>query len=134
MTTNGNIRERFDAGPEAVGAVDDVVVVVPTVVPEPVESPTSSDFELPGRYLAVKYAASRLLAAILLVLSLPLLLVIAVWCFSRSYYFAFYVIQHYVDPGYKFAGLWDFFQYTMGRRQRPAAEEADTVGPSVRES
>lgn len=62
------------------------------------------------------------------------LLVIAVWCFSRSYYFAFYVIQHYVDPGYKFAGLWDFFQYTIGRRQRPTADEADTAETSSRES
>lgn len=45
------------------------------------------------------------------------LLVIAVWCFSRFYYFAFYVIEHYVDPGYKFAGLWDFVKYAMDRKR-----------------
>ncbi len=33
------------------------------------------------------------------------LLAIAVWCFARFYYFAFYVLQRYVDPTYKFAGL-----------------------------
>ncbi|MEM6506414.1 MAG: hypothetical protein AAF711_13310 [Planctomycetota bacterium] len=43
-----------------------------------------------------------------------LLLAIAVWCFCRFYYFAFYVIEHYVDPGYKFAGLWDFVKYALG--------------------
>ncbi|MEO0475331.1 MAG: hypothetical protein AAF085_05060 [Planctomycetota bacterium] len=47
-----------------------------------------------------------------------LLLVIAVWCFCRFYYFAFYVIQHYVDPGYKFVGLWDFLKYVLGGRER----------------
>ena len=36
------------------------------------------------------------------------LLMIAVWSFCRFYYFAFYVIQHYVDPGFRYAGLWDF--------------------------
>ena len=40
-----------------------------------------------------------------------LLLGIAIWCFARAYYFAFYVIEHYVDPGYKFAGLWAFVRY-----------------------
>ncbi len=45
-----------------------------------------------------------------------LLLVIAVWCFCRFYYFAFYVIEHYVDPTYKFAGLYDFFKYALRRK------------------
>ncbi len=47
-----------------------------------------------------------------------LLLAVAVWCFCRFYYFAFYVIEHYTDPGYKFAGLWDFVKYALGRRRR----------------
>jgi hypothetical protein len=40
-----------------------------------------------------------------------LLLGIAVWCFCRAYYFAFYVIEKYVDSGYKFSGLWSFLRY-----------------------
>jgi hypothetical protein len=36
------------------------------------------------------------------------LLAICVWCFCRFYYFAFYVIQHYVDDSFRFAGLGDF--------------------------
>jgi len=45
-----------------------------------------------------------------------LLLGIAVWCFARAYYFVFYVIEHYVDPSYKFAGLWSFVRYLRSRR------------------
>jgi len=44
------------------------------------------------------------------------LLAVAVWAFSRFYYFAFYVIEHYVDPGFKFAGLGDFAVYLLRRR------------------
>jgi hypothetical protein len=40
---------------------------------------------------------------------------IAVWCFCRSYYFAFYVIEHYVDPSYRFSGLWSFVRYLLSR-------------------
>lgn len=50
---------------------------------------------------------------------LAALLVIAVWCFCRFYYFAFYVIEHYVDSGYRFSGLWSFFGYLMSKRRRP---------------
>jgi hypothetical protein len=33
------------------------------------------------------------------------LMIIVVWSFCRFYYFAFYVIEHYVDPSYRFSGL-----------------------------
>ena len=41
------------------------------------------------------------------------LLLLAIWGFCRAYYFAFYVIQHYVDPNYKFSGLIDFAKYSF---------------------
>ena len=48
------------------------------------------------------------------------LLAVTVWCFCRFYYFAFYVIEHYVDPGYRFSGLWSFALYLLSkRRARP---------------
>jgi hypothetical protein len=49
---------------------------------------------------------------------LAALLAIAIWCFCRFYYFAFYVIEHYVDPGYRFSGLWSFFGYLISKRRR----------------
>ncbi|GIW93736.1 MAG: hypothetical protein KatS3mg110_1777 [Pirellulaceae bacterium] len=47
--------------------------------------------------------------------TVALLLGITVWAFCRSYYFAFYVIEHYVDPGYRFAGLWHFVRYSWSQ-------------------
>jgi hypothetical protein len=47
-----------------------------------------------------------------------IMLVIAIWCFCRFYYFAFYVIEHYVDPGYRFSGLWSFFGYLISKKRR----------------
>ena len=45
-----------------------------------------------------------------------LLLAFCVWSFCRLYYFAFYVIERYVDPGYKFAGLGSFLRYWLRRQ------------------
>jgi len=63
------------------------------------------------------------LAATLLVIEHPtwkvaLLLALATWCFCRFYYFAFYVIEHYVDSSYRFSGLWSFGRYLMQRRHK----------------
>jgi hypothetical protein len=44
-----------------------------------------------------------------------ILMAIAIWCFCRFYYFAFYVIEHYVDPSYRFSGLWSFVLYLFRR-------------------
>ena len=44
------------------------------------------------------------------------LLVLAIWAFCRAYYFAFYVIEHYIDNDYKFAGLIGFLRYLWRRR------------------
>ena len=44
-----------------------------------------------------------------------LLLLISIWAFCRCYYFAFYVIEHYVDSHYRFAGLWSFVRYMLKR-------------------
>lgn len=49
-------------------------------------------------------------------LYLAALLAIAIWSFCRAYYFAFYVIQHYIDPQFRFAGLLAFAQYLLSRR------------------
>ena len=33
------------------------------------------------------------------------LIVVLVWASCRFYYFLFYVLEHYVDPGLRYAGL-----------------------------
>lgn len=56
--------------------------------------------------------------AVLLLLDDPkwqtaVLLALAIWSFCRFYYFAFYVIEKYVDPNYKFSGLISFVRYLL---------------------
>jgi hypothetical protein len=46
-----------------------------------------------------------------------ILLTLAIWSFCRFYDFAFYVIEKYVDPTYKFSGLISFVRYLCGRRK-----------------
>jgi hypothetical protein len=46
-----------------------------------------------------------------------LLLGIALWACCRWYYFMFYVIQHYVDPSFRFAGLGSFVRYMLSSRR-----------------
>jgi len=45
------------------------------------------------------------------------LLAIALWGFCRWYYFMFYVVEHYVDPSFKFAGLGSFLRYVLRSRR-----------------
>jgi hypothetical protein len=63
-----------------------------------------------------------LAAAVLLFLDDPkwqtaVLLTVGIWSFCRAYYFAFYVIEKYVDPSYKFSGLISFARYCFSRRK-----------------
>jgi len=46
-----------------------------------------------------------------------LLLALAIWSFCRFYYFAFYVIEKYVDANYKFSGIFSFLQYLLRRKK-----------------
>ena len=41
------------------------------------------------------------------------LLILAIWAFARAYYFAFYVIERYIDPTYRFAGLVSVVRYVV---------------------
>jgi hypothetical protein len=78
------------------------------------------------RWLYVKGAlllGTGLLASTLLLLDHPtwrtaVLLAIMIWAFCRAYYFAFYVIQHYVNPEFRFAGLLSFFRHAVSHRSK----------------
>jgi hypothetical protein len=52
-----------------------------------------------------------------------MLLGLAIWCSARFYYFAFYVIEHYVDGQYRFAGLWSFACYVLSRSRKPIDDD-----------
>ncbi|KAA5538924.1 hypothetical protein FYK55_26165 [Roseiconus nitratireducens] len=85
------------------------------------------------------FALLGILSAGLLMAELPdlrsiSLFVLSIWAFCRAYYFAFYVIEHYVDPGYRFAGLLDFFRYAVlgeSPDRRSGEEHLDGSDPSA---
>ena len=66
-----------------------------------------------GLFVALGVLAAGLLIARTPEVGSTALLVIAIWAFCRAYYFAFYVIGHYVDSNYRFAGLLDFARYAI---------------------
>lgn len=49
---------------------------------------------------------------------IAILLLLVVWSSARLYYFMFYVIEKYVDPEYKFAGIGSFLQYLLRKNQK----------------
>ena len=46
-----------------------------------------------------------------------LLLVLAIWSFCRAYYFAFYALERYVDPSYRFSGLISLARHIWAKRK-----------------
>ena len=62
------------------------------------------------------------LASVILLVKHPsvevaVLLALTVWAFARAYYFAFYVVEHYIDADQKFAGLIPFLRYVLRQRR-----------------
>jgi hypothetical protein len=66
-----------------------------------------------GLFFFLGILASGILLAAHPDLKTAALLLLAIWGFARAYYFAFYVIEHYVDPAFKFSGLWEFARYAI---------------------
>ena len=69
--------------------------------------------KLKGFLFLIVGAAAALLVILENGVKTGILLAISIWCFCRFYYFAFYVIQHYVDEQYRFSGLWSFARYLI---------------------
>ncbi len=64
-------------------------------------------------FLILGFLAAGLILYHAPTLSVAALLCIAVWAFCRFYYFAFYVIEHYVDDNYRYSGLVSFVRYAL---------------------
>lgn len=79
------------------------------------------------KFKGILFLIVGMLASALLVLEMPtikvaVLLIIALWCFCRAYYFAFYVIEKYVDPGFRFSGLGSAVKYLCSKRNSHSPE------------
>ncbi len=51
-------------------------------------------------------------------LRVGVLLLITIWSFCRAYYFAFYVIEKYVDHRFRFSGLGSAILYLLGGHKK----------------
>ncbi len=72
---------------------------------------------------AILFLVIGLTSSILLWLEMPtfrnvLFLVLTIWAFCRAYYFAFYALEKYVDPQFKFAGLGSLVAYLFQNSRR----------------
>jgi hypothetical protein len=72
---------------------------------------------------AALFAAIGLFSGCLLWISIPtfksaVLLILCVWAFCRLYYFAFYVIERYIDPGFRFSGVIDALRYLSRSKEK----------------
>lgn len=71
-----------------------------------------------------------ILAAVILLMDQPTLrtaglLAIAIWAACRAYYFAFYVIEHYADPKFRYSGLLSLLRCVLRSRHAPDGKKAD---------
>ncbi len=78
-----------------------------------------------ARWIKIKgllFLVIGIVSAALIVINEPdwktaVLLALVIWSFCRFYYFAFYVLEKYVDPAYKFSGLISLVKYLLQRRR-----------------
>jgi hypothetical protein len=78
----------------------------------------------------LSFGLIAMVAAALILIDSPsvksaLLLALVVWSACRFYYFLFYVLEHYVDPTMRYAGLFDLVLGMRRRRQRSRSDSCD---------
>ena len=81
------------------------------------------------KFKGVLFLFAGVVAAGLLVFEAPTakvaaLLLIAIWSFCRAYYFAFYVLEKYVDPGFRYSGLASAIRHLISRHTKGKRDDA----------
>ena len=71
-------------------------------------------------FLVIVLLCSVFLAVLvypLLTWRVAVLFVTCLWACSRAYYFCFYVMEHYAEPGFRYAGLLDLTLHLTGLKK-----------------
>jgi hypothetical protein len=73
---------------------------------------------------AILFVLIGVMAAALILVEVPewriaVLLALAIWAFCRAYYFAFYVLERYIDPSFRFAGLFSLARHVWQQKKKP---------------
>lgn len=84
-----------------------------------------------GMFLVIAASAAFLILFETPSVRLAVLLGLLVWASCRFYYFLFYVLEHYVDPTMRYAGLWDLL---MGMKRRRQDMRRERTGDKSRNS
>ncbi len=77
-------------------------------------------------FLGIAVTTAALIMVEMPSLKLAALLALLVWASCRFYYFLFYVLEHYVDPPMRYAGLWDLMMGMKRRRHEMRRDNNDT--------
>jgi len=67
-------------------------------------------------FVVIGISSSALILSELPTLRIFALLCLAIWSFCRAYYFAFYVLEHYIDPSFRYAGLFSLVRHVMTQK------------------
>ena len=73
-----------------------------------------------GLLLLIGVASAAMILAAAPTITTAALLALCIWSFARVYYFAFYVIERYVDPSFRFSGLTSVLAWLVRRRRSRA--------------
>ncbi len=81
------------------------------------------------KFKGILFLFAGAVAAGLLVFEAPTakvaaLLLITIWSFCRAYYFAFYVLEKYVDPRFRYSGLGSAIRYLVSRQTNGKRDDA----------
>jgi hypothetical protein len=66
-------------------------------------------------FIVIGLTASGLIIGANPTVQTSILLILTIWSFCRAYYFAFYVIERYVDGSFKFSGLTSVLAHLWSR-------------------
>jgi hypothetical protein len=71
-----------------------------------------------GMFVLIGTVSAGLIIAAIPTIQTLVLLALTVWSFCRVYYFAFYVLERYVDPSFRFSGMVSALNYCVGRTRK----------------
>ncbi len=67
-------------------------------------------------FLAIVVLASYLVLSELPRARIAVLLAVLIWASARFYYFLFYMLERYVDPQLRYAGIWALLREILRRK------------------
>jgi hypothetical protein len=84
-----------------------------------------------GLFVVIGLTSTTLLLLDSPELRTALLLALCIWAFARAYYFAFYVLERYVDPAMRYSGLFTLLRGVFTTPSHHRAKRAGRLGAEM---